>query len=47
MVCKEAIRVEIQEVIRRWLAGGSQRRITEGTGLLRVTVWRRSAVPKP
>ena len=30
--------MEIQEVIRRWQTGGSQRQIGEGTGLSRVTV---------
>ena len=30
--------MEIQEVIRRWQAGGSQRQIAEGTGLSRATV---------
>ena len=38
MAYKEVLRVEIQEVIRRWQAGGSQRQIGEGTGLSRVTV---------
>ena len=32
-------RVEIQEVIRRWQAGNSQRSIATGTGLSRETVW--------
>ena len=38
MAYKEVLRVEIQEVIRRWQIGGSQRQIGEGTGLSRVTV---------
>ena len=38
MAYKEVLRVEIQEVIRRWQAGASQRRIAEGTGLSRGTV---------
>ena len=38
MAYKEVLRVEIQEVIRRWQAGGSQRQIGVGTGLSRVTV---------
>ena len=38
MAYKEVLRVEIQEVIRRWQAGGSQRQIAEGTGLSRATV---------
>ena len=38
MAYKEVLRVEIQEVIRPWQAGGSQRQIGEGTGLSRVTV---------
>ena len=38
MAYKEVLRVEIQEVIRRWQAGGSQRQIADGTGLSRATV---------
>ena len=38
MAYKEVLRVEIQEVIRRWQAGSSQRQIVEGTGLSRATV---------
>ena len=38
MAYKEVLRVEIQEVIRRWQAGNSQRQIAEGTGLSRATV---------
>ena len=38
MAYKEVLRVEIQEVIRRWRAGASQRQIAEGTGLSRATV---------
>ena len=38
MAYKEVLRVEIQEVIRRWQAGSSQRQIPEGTGLSRATV---------
>ena len=38
MAYKEVLRVEIQEVIRRWRAGSSQRQIAEGTGLSRATV---------
>ena len=38
MAYKEVLRVEIQEVIRRWQAGSSQRQIAEGTGLSRATV---------
>ena len=38
MAYKEVLRVEIQEVIRRWQAGGNQRQIAEGTGLSRATV---------
>ena len=38
MAYKEVLRVEIQEVIRRWQAGGSQRQIGVGTGLSRVRV---------
>ena len=38
MAYKEVLRVEIQEVIRRWQAGASQRQIAEGTGLSRATV---------
>ena len=34
----KVLRVEIQEVIRRWQAGNSQRQIAEGTGLSRATV---------
>ena len=33
MAYKEVLRVEIQEVIRRWQSGGSHRQIAEGTGL--------------
>ena len=35
MAYKEVLRVEISEVIRRWRAGHSQRRIASGTGLSR------------
>ena len=38
MAYKGVLRVEIQEVIRRWRAGASQRQIAEGTGLSRATV---------
>ncbi len=38
MAYKEVLRVEMQEVIRRWQAGRSQRQIAEGTGLSRATV---------
>ena len=30
--------MEVQEVVRRWQAGSSQRQIAEGTGLSRATV---------
>ncbi len=40
MVYREVSRVEIAEVVRRWQAGASQRRIAAGTGLSRVTVRR-------
>ena len=38
MAYKEVHRVEISEVIRRWPAGHSQRRIASGTGLSRDTI---------
>ena len=38
MAYREVHGVEIQEIIRRWQAGLSQRRIASGTGLSRVTV---------
>ena len=38
MAYKEVHRVEIKEVIRRWQAGGSRRRIASGTGLSKDTV---------
>ena len=38
MAYKEVFRVEIEEVIRRWQAGESQRHIATGTGLSRNTV---------
>ena len=38
MAYKEVLRVEIQEAIRSWQAGKSQRQIAEGTGLSRATV---------
>ena len=38
MAYKEVLRVEIQEVIRRWQAGNSQRSIALGRGLSRDTV---------
>ena len=38
MAYKEVQRVDISEVIRRWQAGGSRRRIAAGTGLSRETV---------
>ena len=40
MAYREVSRVEIQEVVRRWQAGVSQRRIAAGTGLSRVTIRR-------
>ena len=40
MAYKEVLRVEISEIIRRWQAGHSQRRIASGTGLSRDTVAR-------
>ena len=40
MAYREVQGVEIQEIIRRWQAGLSQRRIASGTGLSRVTVRR-------
>lgn len=40
MAYREVHRVETREVIRRWQAGLSQRRIAAGTGLSRVTVRR-------
>ena len=38
MAYKEVQRVDISEVVRRWQAGGSRRRIASGTGLSRETV---------
>ena len=38
MAYKEVQRVDISEVVRRWQAGGSRRRIAAGTGLSRETV---------
>ena len=38
MAYREVHRVEIREVIRRWQAGLSQRRIAAGTGVSRPTV---------
>ena len=38
MAYKESLRVEIQEVIRRWLPPARQRQIAEGTGLSRARV---------
>ena len=40
MACKDVLRVEISEVIRRWQAGESRRRIASGTGLSKDTVGR-------
>ena len=40
MAYREVLSVEIKEIIRRWQAGLSQRRIAAGTGLSRVTVRR-------
>ena len=40
MAYREVHRVESREIIRRWQAGLSQRRIASGTGLSRVTVRR-------
>lgn len=40
MAYKEVHRVEIEEVIRRWQSGNSQRSIAMGTGLSRETVRR-------
>ena len=40
MAYREVLSVEIREIIRRWQAGLSQRRIARGTGLSRVTVRR-------
>ncbi len=44
MACKEVLRVEISEVIRRWHAGGSRRQIASGTGLSKDTAGRHIAV---
>ena len=38
MAYREVTRVDIQEIIRRWLAGEGYRRIASGTGLSRNTV---------
>ena len=38
MAYREVHRVESRDIIRRWQAGFSQRRIASGTGLSRVTV---------
>ena len=46
MAYKEVLRVEIQEVVRRWQRGGSQRQIAEGTGLSRATVRKYLAAAK-
>ena len=46
MAYKEVHRVEIEEVIRRWQAGNSQRGIATGTGLSRETVRRYLAAAK-
>ena len=47
MAYKEVVfRVKVQEVIRRWQAGGSQRQIAEGTGLSRATVRKYLAAAK-
>ena len=40
MAYREVYRVEISEVIRRWQAGDSLRRIASGTGLSKDTVGR-------
>ena len=40
MAYREVHRVESRDIIRRWQAGFSQRRIASGTGLSRVTVRR-------
>ena len=40
MAYREVLSVEIKEIIRRWQAGLSRRRIAAGTGLSRVTVRR-------
>ena len=46
MAYKEVVRVEIQEAIRRWQAGSSQRRIAEGIRLSRATVRKYLAAAK-
>ena len=38
MVCREVLKLEIGEVVRRWQAGNSQRNIASGTSLSRDTV---------
>ena len=38
MAYQEVSRMEIQEIIRRWQAGDSQRKIALGTGLSRDTI---------
>ena len=38
MAYREVTRVEIQDIIRRWQAGNSQRKIAMGTGLSRDTI---------
>ena len=46
MAYKEVLRVEIQEVIRCWQRGSSQRQIAEGMGLSRATVRKYLAAAK-
>ena len=46
MAYKEVLGVEIQEVIRRWQTGNSQRQIAEGTGLSRAAVRKYLAAAK-
>ena len=46
MAYREALRMEIAEVVRRWQAGSSQRNIASGTGLSRDTVWKCLAAAK-
>ena len=38
MAYREVSRMEIQEIIRRWQVGDSQRKIALGTGLSRDTI---------
>ena len=41
MAFREVTMLEVKEVLRRWLEGGSKKAITRQVGVARNTVWRK------